>query len=109
MDFIAHTLQDRLGFMVGPGPECPDWPCQAVLTFLDLPKEIKITVLNAYGRETAIQRTEVKNMTTMSFPLPARQKYQVVISPGVGAKIGTSYKLKFRLKYDVPQRSGKAR
>jgi hypothetical protein len=106
MEFIARTFQDKLGIAVGPGPVCSscprDYAIQAEFTFVAFPKEINLTVYDAYGREISVQQTVAADRTTVSFALPARQTYDVVLSPGPGAQLGKAYEFKFKLRYRGP-------
>jgi tetratricopeptide (TPR) repeat protein len=100
MDFIAHTLQDRLRIPVGP---CPGPLCsmQAELTFLNFPGELKLSVVDSHGREIAARRTVAGERSAIAFGVPAREAYQVIVSPGPGLGLGRRYEFGVRLNYRV--------
>jgi tetratricopeptide (TPR) repeat protein len=100
MDFIAHTLQDKLRIHVGPclPPLCS---IEAGVTFLDFPGELNLSVLDAQGRETGARRTVTGEWTTVAFGVPAREVYSVVVLPGAGVQLGKRYELRVRVNYRV--------
>jgi murein DD-endopeptidase MepM/ murein hydrolase activator NlpD len=105
-DFVFHTLQERFGVPIGPGPECRFCPPResaiVELAFEEVPREFEIGVIDNDGRKAEVQQVSSPGKILYSFRLPHRKTYYLVMQPTTRTRQGRQYEVRYIMRFYMP-------